>query len=284
MAKSNGFGEKHILGAAYAVALPAFEGPLDLLLQLIEKEELDITEVSLVAVTDPYLQALSHLDVIEPGALADFLVIASRLLFIKSRSLLPKPVPVDDDGEEDVGDALIRQLIEYRQFKEIASQLKDREEAGLRVYLRLAPLPDFERRLDLSDVDGDKLQQALRRALERIPVDPPIPQMRPYTITVADQIENVRDLLREKRGEGRVQSAPGAVVAFTDLLSSTPTRMEVIVTFLAVLELIKQLEIEAIQLNTFGDIDLLPSPLDLGDTHVNAPDAEAAAADGRDLR
>ena len=90
----------HTLGAAYPVHLPIFEGPLDLLLHLIEREELDITEISLVAVTDQYVQAIESLEEIEPGALADFLVIAARLLYLKSRSLLPKPRPPEEEDEE----------------------------------------------------------------------------------------------------------------------------------------------------------------------------------------
>ena len=102
----------HTIGASYPVTLPAYEGPLDLLLQLIEKEELDISEISLLSVTDQYLQTIEHLQEIEPGALADFLVIASKLLYLKSVRLLPKPQPPLDEDEEDVGDALIRQLLE----------------------------------------------------------------------------------------------------------------------------------------------------------------------------
>src|SRR5215212_8250000 len=93
------------LGAAYAVTLPLFQGPLDLLLQLIEKQELDITEISLVTVTDQYLQTIDQMQQVEPDALADFLVVASRLLYIKSRSLLPQPRPLEE-GEEDSTDTL----------------------------------------------------------------------------------------------------------------------------------------------------------------------------------
>src|SRR3954470_24105384 len=85
------------LGAGYAVFLPLFEGPLDLLLHLIEQEKLDISEISLVAVTDQYLKTIDQLEELAPGALADFLVVASRLLYIKSARLLPKPTA----GEEE---------------------------------------------------------------------------------------------------------------------------------------------------------------------------------------
>ena len=250
-------GEKDALGAAYPVTLPAFEGPLDLLLSLIETEKLDISEISLVAVTDQYVRTIEQLEEIEPGALADFLVVASRLLFIKSRMLLPKPRPDDDEEEEDAGDALVRQLIEYRRFKEVAAGLRTREEEGLRAYVRTAPGPDLERRLDLSDVDLNALQSALRRALARIPSDPPMPSVKTYTITVAEQIDNVRNYVAsvQRRGEaGKPKPVP-----FVELLSRNRTRIEVIVTFLAVLELIKQQELTAVQDETFGEIVLLPT-------------------------
>ncbi len=250
--------EPHALGSAYPVSLPDFQGPLDLLLQLIEKDELDINEVSLVAVTDQYLQTIEAMDEeLEPGGLADFLVIASRLLYIKSRTLLPKAPMDDEEEEEDSADALIRQLLEYRLFKEVAGQLRTREEEGLRAYVRLAPRPELERRLDLSDVDMDKLQRALRRALARIPSDPPMPSVKTYPITVAEQIDNVRSYIFSAQ---RRQQGAGEGVSFTELLSRNQTRVEVIVTFLAVLELIKQRELLAEQTNTFGEIMLQAAP------------------------
>ncbi len=240
------------VGAAYPVALPAYEGPLELLLQLIEKEELDINEISLVAVTDQYLATLDRLEEIEPGALADFLVIASKLVYLKSVSLLPKPQPPLEE-EEDVGDALIRQLLEYRRFKQAAQLLQEREAQGLRVYVRTAPKPELERRLDMSNVDLRKLHQALRRVLNRMPGDSPLPRVKSYAITVADQITNVRNFLQtlhQRRG------GPAQPVTFTALLSRETSRMEVVVTFLALLELIKQREVQFEQTDTFGEITL----------------------------
>lgn len=246
------------LGSNYAVRLPAFEGPLDLLLHLIETQALDISAISLVAVTDQYLQTLAQLEEIEPGALADFLIVASRLLYIKSYHLLPKPrPPAEEDEDEASGDALVRQLLEYRQFKEIAGLLRNREQAGLRVYVRAAPRPEVQRRLDLDNVDVNRLQAALRKVLQRMPVDPPLPRVKTYAITVAEQIENVRSLLRsqvvEGAGAGRTQ------LSFYTLLSRSATRLEVVVTFLAVLELYKLGEVEVVQESTFGDIYLISS-------------------------
>lgn len=252
----------HEFGAAYIVSQPAFEGPLDLLLHLINRHEMEITEISLMVVTENYLKTIAELEELEPGALADFLVVASRLLYIKSRALLPRPSKSDsEEDEEDPGDALIRQLIEYRQFKEIAASLKEREEQGLRVYLRMAPGPELERRLDLSNVDLDKLHNAVRKALQKIEQEPPpLPKVHTYPITVAEQIENVRNYIRN--AHQLIKNRPiGDVtepVRFVHLLTKVPDRMEVIVTFLAVLELIKQHELMAVQEDTFGEIVLLP--------------------------
>jgi segregation and condensation protein A len=275
------FDQDHRLGAQYAVTLPAFRGPLDLLLQLIEKQELDIDELSLVAVTDQYLQTIERLEEIEPGALADFLVVASRLLFLKSRQLLPKPLPPLDEEEEDAGEALIRQLLEYRRFKEVASTLQVRQDEGLRVYIRSAPRPEFERQLDLSNVDLDRLQVALQRALERIPDDPPLPRVKTYQVTVADQIESVRDFVAHvqlRYTDGSVGAENKRIpVAFTDLLRQSSTRLEVIVTFLAVLELIKLRELEAIQQGTFGEIALVPAAHDQGGSELTLDEADPSA-------
>src|SRR5215217_5825067 len=101
------------IGAGYAVSLPLFEGPLDLLLHLIAQEKLDISEISLVAVTDQYLKTIDQLEELAPGAVADFLVVASRLLYIKSTRLLPKPVAANEE-DEDTSENLVRHLLEYR--------------------------------------------------------------------------------------------------------------------------------------------------------------------------
>jgi segregation and condensation protein A len=234
------------LGAAYPIALPVFQGPLELLLRLIEKEELDISAISLVALTDQYLQTIEQLEEREPGALADFLVVASKLLYIKSRSLLPQAQPLDEDEEEDPSAALIKQLLEYRQFKAVAASLLERAELGLRTYARHVPRPTLEKKLNLDDLTLAQLQTALHKALNRMP-NAPLPQVKTYPITVAEQIEVVHAYFREGRPR----------VRFDELLGQQATRLEVIVTFLAVLELIKQRELVAVQERTFGVIVLV---------------------------
>ncbi len=264
----------HTLGAAYAVTLDAYDGPLDLLLQLIERNQLDISEVSLCAVTDQYLATLERLDAVHPAALADFLAIATRLLFIKSNSLLPRPGD-DEDEEEDAGDALVRQLIEYRRFRQAADELKTRSESGQRVHVR-PPVPkklDQNRAAppDLSDVSAEDLQTVLASVLKRIPVEPPPPRVVAYQVTLSEQVQRIRELVlgfQHSSAEGRNKTR----VLFSEVLGSAYTRTEVIVTFLAILELIKQEELTVQQDATFGEIYLLlHSPVD------PSPDEDIAA-------
>ena len=118
----------------YTVHTPVYEGPLDLLLDLIEHAELDVTTVSLAMVTDQYLVYIHSLEQAHPDEISAFLVIAAKLLQIKSEALLPRP-PVHELGEENIGEDLVRQLKLYKQFKEIGGWLMERQEQGLRTYL-----------------------------------------------------------------------------------------------------------------------------------------------------
>ncbi len=244
------------MGSGYPVTLPTYDGPLDLLLQLIERNELDISQVSLCAVTDQYLKRLAELTDIEPVALADFLTVASRLLVIKSNRILPKPAFVDEE-EEDAGESLIRQLLEYRRFRAVADDLQTRSNNGFRAHVR--PVTKAARDIhhviapDLSNVIVDDLQAALRRVLQEMPVEPPPPRVIMHRYTVADQIERVRDFVRRARNQRN-----GGPVLFSAVLGSAYTRTEAIVTFLAILELIKLHELTVEQEGTFGEIVLIP--------------------------
>jgi segregation and condensation protein A len=212
------------------------------LLQLIEKRELDITKVSLAQVTDQYLEYISLLHELEAAALADFLVIAAKLLLIKSQVLLPQPPPMEE--EEDVGDELVRQLIEYKKFKEAAQELRQREEIGLRAYVRVAPPPRLEPTLDLEGITLDDLLKAVEQALAITPLAPSVSNMvAPITVTIADKISQIEAALRRR---GRV--------SFNRLLAHAASRMEIIVAFLAVLELIKRQRVDVQQERVFGEI------------------------------
>jgi segregation and condensation protein A len=231
------------------LALPYFEGPLDLLLHLIEREELDITGVALASVADQYLAVLRSQEHINLDQLADFIWIGARLLLIKSRALLPRPpAGAVEEEEEDPGDELARQLLEYKLFKEAAAQLRGIETTGLRSYPRIAPPPELPPPPGLDGVTLDLLRELVEEALAREPaVKESVQVIRPYKVTIRDRIAFIRDRLA---ADGRV--------SFRSVLQECRSRMEVIVSFMAVLELIKSRVLDALQDATFADILLVP--------------------------
>lgn len=232
---------------SYSIQLPVYEGPLDLLLDLIERAELDITKVALAQVTSQYLAHLHNLSEHQIADLSSFLVIAARLLQIKSEALLPRP-PVRAPGEEDPGDALARQLLEYKRYKEVASVLSSRQEAGLRTYVRRARPPAPEAKLDLGGLTTDALRHALVEALESAPQEvEETPEVGPPRVRLRDKI---RLIVESLRGAGRT--------SFRQLVGRARSRLEVIVSFLAILELIKQRQIRARQDDLFGEIEIEP--------------------------
>jgi len=235
----------------YTVQLPEFSGPLDLLLHLIEQNELDITSVSLVEITDQYLSQIEELRTGRIEHLMDFIVIGARLLLIKSRALLPQPkdTPISDD-EEDPAEALARQLRQYKRFKETGIWLSKRRDAGLRSYLRVAPAPHLDAQIDFSEVNIESLSIALRNALERTQMleDSISIATEGRQITIGNQINKLRNII-----------AHNEKTNFLALLSNDVTFQEVSVTLLAVLELIKRNEIIVLQQRLFGPIEILPA-------------------------
>jgi segregation and condensation protein A len=230
------------MSSDYQIRLPVFEGPLDLLLHLIEREELDITTVALAQVTDQYMAYLEELERRRVKELMDFLVIAARLLLIKSLALLPRPPALSPEAE-DVGDELVHQLQLYKRFKEIAALLHQRDEQGLRGYIRIAPLPHLDPQPDLGDVSVHDLLVAVQEALDAVPAPPVGEVVTPITVTIVQQIARIEGQLVRRRQ-----------VRFRDVLSEATTRVEIIVTLLALLELIKQDRVRVWQERPFGKI------------------------------
>jgi len=233
----------------YQVKLTVFEGPLDLLLQLIERQELDITRVALAQVADQYLEYIALLPEVDPAILADFLVIAARLLFIKSLALLPKPPVMVEEPQEDDGEALARQLAEYKRFKEAAGFLQGREEAGLHCYIRSAPPPKVGGNLHQGEVSPADLAAALRSVLARLAQEEPEVVIAPMLFSIEDKIVLIQETL----------ARPGRA-SFRALLAQATSRVEAIVTFLALLELLKDQQVTAYQERVFGEIIIAPGP------------------------
>ena len=229
------------------IQLSIFQGPLELLLQLIERDDLDITTVSLVAVTDQYLKAMHEGDGIAPAALAEFIAIGAKLIYLKSRALLPRPpAQVEETLEDDaVGRELVDLLVEYRRFAEVADQLQQRQEDGMHAYPRLAPAPARPEGPGLDGVTADFMRKIMVDMLGRIPAAPHLVLPRDRA-TLSERIENLRDRLRSA---GRF--------SFRRVMSECRTRLEVVLSFLAILELLKSGECDARQDENWGDIEVV---------------------------
>lgn len=229
----------------YTVQTPVYEGPLDLLLDLIERAELDITSVSLALVTDQYLAYITSLEELNADEISAFLVIAAKLLQIKSEALLPRP-PAREPGEEDAGRSLVDQLKLYKRFKEIGGWLYTRQDSSLRTFLRIAPPPKVEPKLDLSNLTLEKLIAAAETAFAREKQKEPLASIIAVPrVTIREKIDLISKTLRD------VQRS-----TFRALLNDGASRLEIVVTFLALLELIKRYRIDAHQEGLFSDIEI----------------------------
>lgn len=233
----------------YQVATPVYQGPLDLLLQLIERAELDITKLSLARVTDRYLAYIERLPELSAEEVSGFLVIAAKLIQIKSESLLPQ-APARDMGEEDPGEELARQLRLYRQFKHIAQSLNTFQKQNKRTYTSLAPVPELEGKFQLTGIDKSDLVSAYIDVITRKPEDPASldTAIAPPKVTIRQKVKLVADQLRRF---GRS--------SFQKIVGSHSTREEIGVTFLALLELIKLHFVEVSQESLFADIEIQAS-------------------------
>lgn len=233
----------------YKISLEVFEGPLDLLLYLIKKEEVDIYDVSLELITNQYLKYLEALEVLNIEVAGDFVVMAANLLYIKSRTLLPKDqqMPEEDVEEDDPRWELIRQLIEYKKFKEAAVHLRDQEALQGTLFprpgmLSAAELP-VEGPLLLNEVSIFDLINAFQKALRRLPKEEVGSEIYEETYTVADRMQHLLRMI-----------TPGVAVQFQELFSAVASRSEMVVTFLAMLELIRMKQLAVRQEQEFGEI------------------------------
>jgi segregation and condensation protein A len=243
---------------AYQVQLPVFEGPLDLLLHLIRQQQLDITTIALAQVTDQYLAYLAIRKEAALGSpsdqehvsdeLAAFLGVAARLLLIKSRALLPRP-PSEADETEDDGQNLVEQLRLYRRFKEMAQYLQERDGQSLHMFARTVPIgaqtEGWEPKLDLSGTTVDSLIAALYALLQEAKEETPEMGALTHTVTIEDKISQIRTILHDRSS-----------VTFAALLGGTYSKVEIIVTFLALLEMLRHNRVTVRQETLFGPIEI----------------------------
>lgn len=229
----------------YSVLLPVYEGPLDLLLQLIERAELDITSVALASVTDQYLAHLQQIEERDMADLAAFLVIAARLLQIKSEALLPRP-PEPEVGEEPPGESLARQLLVYKRYRDAAAYLGTREESNLRTYPRIAGQEAPPPKPDLTGLAPADLRSALLQVLAAKSVQHDEVLTMPR-IRLREKIAQIIELLHS-----------AGVTTFRRIIRSAASKLEIVVSFLAMLELVKQRRVVAHQAELFGEIEITP--------------------------
>ena len=226
----------------YEIKIEKFEGPLDLLLKLIEREELDITQVALVKVTDQYIDHLRKLSEIPAEELADFLVVAARLLYLKSKMLLPL---LHWGDEEEEGD-LERRLRMYKEYVEAAKKVQAILAAKRHTYVREKPPVSALGFAPPKDFTGDKMAELFRDVLRRlIPVVKTPEGVIEKTVSIHEKIQRIHDLIR-KHGS----------FSFHHVLRDAATRSEIIVSFLALLEMVKQRHVAVKQGEHFGEIHL----------------------------
>ncbi len=232
----------------YKVKLEVFEGPLDLLLYLIKQDEIDIYDISIERITRQYLEYLQAFKELNIELAGEFIVMAANLIYLKSRSLLPvdQQPPEEDAEEDDPRWDLIRQLIEYKKFKEAAAELHLRELAQQRIFAREGgSTPATEGPLRLGEVGIFQLINAFQIVIKRVEERQDLQEIFGERFSVSDKIDKILQRV-----------AAGASVRFSDLFDAVVSRVEVVVTFLALLELIRLRQIRAIQKSIFEDIEI----------------------------
>ena len=243
--------------SSISVKLEVFDGPLDLLLHLIEKNKIDIFDIPIAEITRQYMEILSASETDDMDVMSDFLVMAATLLKIKSKMLLP--VQVDEDGEEiDPRAELVQQLLEYKMYKCMAYELRDRQMDAEQVFFKEPTIPpevaEYEEPVDLAELVGDmdlaKLDQIfksiMKKQVDKIdPVRSKFGKIEKEEVSLSDKMLYVEDFCKTHRN-----------FSFRNLLEAQASKVEVIVTFLAILELMKVGKIFISQEHTFDDIKI----------------------------
>lgn len=245
---------------AISVKLEVFEGPLDLLLHLIEKNKIDIYDIPIVVITEQYLDYIKQMETEDMNIMSEFLVMAATLLDIKCRMLLPKEIN-EEGEEEDPRAELVQKLLEYKMYKYMAIELRDKQVDAAKSWYKKPMLPkevqDYQYPIDYAELIGDmtlaKLHEIFKQAIKR-QEDKIDPIRSKFGTIEKDEIN-----LEEKQGYIEEYVRNHKRFSFRKLLERQGSKMEVIVTFLAVLEMMKQGIIEIEQEDTFSDIIITSS-------------------------
>ena len=226
----------------YSVRLDLFEGPLDLLLFLIRKEEIEITDIPIAHITDQYLHQLEDLSALDLDSAGEYLIMAATLLRIKSRCLLPRH---GENEDEDPRRELVDQLLEYRKFKEIASRMDGlaRERELMHDFVPATPLAKLKSHDEVFELGFMDLMGALRSVMERVADQEARHRVMLENVTIEDKIALLRGKLQRE-----------ARFLFRDFFADAPSRLHLVVTFMALLELIRLGETRVFQESIFGEI------------------------------
>lgn len=228
----------------YQVRLEKFEGPMNLLLELIEKEKMDVTELSLAKVSDQYLEYIRSNDKIHLENLADFLSVASKLILIKSRALLPT-LKFSEEEEDEIQD-LAKQLAEFKKFKDISVKLGELAHSDKICYSRAGFLGVGPVFYPPQNINAYDLKNSFLKLLSEIPI----------LEKLQEEVVSEVITLEEKIGELEIKLRKKLETSFSELVSKSENKIDVIVSFLAMLEMIKQRIIEVEQEDLFKDIKL----------------------------
>src|SRR4029077_10824589 len=232
----------------YKVKLEVFEGPLDLLLYLVKRDEIDIYDISIERITGQYLEYLQAFKELRIDVAGEFVVMAANLIYLKSRSLLPldQQPPEEDAEEDDPRWDLIRQLIEYKKFKEAAEQLHARAVQQEKIFTRDGG-PIVEVSLRLAEVGIFQLIHAFQNVIKRVEARENLGEIFSERFSVSDKIE----MILHRVGDG-------APIRFSELFGEIVSRLLIVVTFLALLELIRLKQVRVLQRNPFDEIEIAP--------------------------
>lgn len=254
----------------YKVKFEVFEGPLDLLLYLIKKEEVDIYEVNLTRLATQFIEYIETMRLLDLEIAGEFLVMAATLMYIKSRELLPVDQQVQTEGEEEGEDPrweLIRQLVEYKKFKDAAAQLAVLETRQENTFPRSPGKLEFETeepsRAEASIFD---LLSAVNTFLQRFNRPEDKRDIFEDKWSVSEKIEHLMRAITER-----------ASLKFSELFASAVSRSEVVVTFLALLELIRLKQLTAVQPEAFGEIEICRAPVSTAAANAEPTASEPAA-------
>ncbi len=232
----------------YKVKLEVFEGPLDLLLYLIKKDEIDVYDIPIERITRQYLEYMDLFKILDLDVAGEFVVMAANLIYIKSRSLLPvsQQPPDEEAEEEDPRWELVRQLLEYKKFKEAAEHLQTRAQVQENLFSRVPEKPDFAGERPLGEVSIFDLLNAFQTMLKRVNMKEDLREIFEENFTVSDKIDLILKMI-----------ASGVALKFSELFAGAASRTEIVVTFLAMLELIRLKQLRTVQPDVFSEIELV---------------------------